>query len=359
MADGRPRSFASARMVAQRAGVSRSAVSRTFTAGASVSEATRQKVLKAAEELGYHVNRLARGLIWERSNIICLVVADVPGPFQARLLDALTQRLQAMDRVCMVINTGGDENAVAAALQQTLNYRADATVVLSGTPAVSLIETCIANGQRVILINRNEHPEGCENIVVDNAGAAREAFALLHRAGCKRVAGVSPAARTPSLLGRETAFVDAATAAGVPVTATHTGPTSYRTGLTAVRELMRSPEPPDGIFCVTDLLALGVMDGARHEFGLRIPDDLSVVGFDDIEPAGWASYDLTTFHQPMDEITARVAELVESASPGSGGSTSIQPVPIRRGSVRPAPSRSVTSPVSRSKRKSREGASPA
>jgi AcrR family transcriptional regulator len=108
MNETKSRSFVSAQMVAERAGVSRSAVSRTFTDGASVSEATRRKVLNAAGELGYHVNHLARGLIQDRSNIVCLVVADMTTAIRARMVDALTRRLQAIDKVAMVINTESD-----------------------------------------------------------------------------------------------------------------------------------------------------------------------------------------------------------------------------------------------------------
>ena len=90
MEETRPRSFVSARMVAERAGVSRSAVSRTFTDGASVSEGTRRKVLTAASELGYHVNHLARGLIYDRSSIVCLVVSDLTTPIRAHMVDVLT-----------------------------------------------------------------------------------------------------------------------------------------------------------------------------------------------------------------------------------------------------------------------------
>src|SRR5690606_15438601 len=141
---------------------------------ASVSEATRRKVLAAAKELGYHVNHLARGLIHDRSNIVCLVVADMTTPVRARMVDALTRRLQAIEKVAMVINTGSDTESVSQALLQTLHYRADATVELSGTPPVSLVETCIVNGQHVILINRDDRLEGCENLAVDNETAARE-----------------------------------------------------------------------------------------------------------------------------------------------------------------------------------------
>jgi DNA-binding LacI/PurR family transcriptional regulator len=328
------RSFVSAQMVAERAGVSRSAVSRTFTDGASVSEATRRKVLSAASELGYHVNHLARGLIQDRSNIVCLIVADMITPIRARMVDALTRRLQAIDKVAMVINTETDTESVSAALRQTLHYRADATVVLSGTPSASLVKTCIANGQRVVLINRDDHLPDSENIGVDNELAAREAFFLLRRAGCRRLAVVSSAARTASLLERERAFVAAAEAEGLKAGVTRAGPTSYDSGVEAARRLFGRSQGPDGVFCVTDLIALGFMDAARQEFGLRIPEDLCVVGFDDIEQANWGSYRLTTFSQPVDEMADHVARLLDGSLAADPRKV-FEPQPVWRRSVRP------------------------
>ena len=87
--------------------MSRSAVSRTFTDGASVSAETRAKVLAAAERLGYHVNHLARGLIHHRSGIICLIVAEMQTPYQAAFVDMATRRLQAIGKVVMVLNATG------------------------------------------------------------------------------------------------------------------------------------------------------------------------------------------------------------------------------------------------------------
>src|ERR1051325_4488054 len=97
--------FVSAQEVAERAGVSRSAVSRTFTPGASVSPETRRKVLEAAEELGYHVNQLARGLMRNESGIVCLIVSEISTPYRSALIRALTQQLQLSGKVAMLINT--------------------------------------------------------------------------------------------------------------------------------------------------------------------------------------------------------------------------------------------------------------
>ncbi|WP_127753345.1 substrate-binding domain-containing protein [Devosia sp. 1566] len=330
----RPRTFVTAQMVAERAGVSRSAVSRTFTDGASVSEATRRKVLDAASALGYHVNHLARGLR-ENSNIVCLVVANLTTPIRARLVDVLTRRLQAVGKIIMIINTETDQESAAQALRQTLNYRADATVVLSGTPPASLIETCLANGQQVILINRDERLVGSSNLGVDNAMAGAEAQYLLQRAGCLRLAVVTSNTRTASLVERQRAFVAAATAAGMAVAATEVGPSSYAEGQLAARRLFGRSQAPDGVFCVTDLFALGFMDAARQEFALRIPQDLCVIGFDDIEQAGWASYNLTTFSQPLELIADEVVALLQQPDNADSTRRVIEPMPIWRRSVRP------------------------
>lgn len=328
--------FVSAQRVAELAGVSRSAVSRTFTQGASVSETTRAKVLLAAEQLGYHVNHLARGLINEQSDIVCLIAADIDTPFRAQFLDAVTRHLQAFNKVPMIVNTsGGDPASVDRALRQTLNYRAAATVVLSGSPAHSLIETCINNGQRVILINRDDHLSGPTNIVVDSGKAAREAFFLLCRAGCQRLAVVSSQAGTPSIVAREQGFEAAAREAGMAVTVTRTGPTGYRTGAEAAAVLFSRPDAPDGVFCVTDLIACGFMDAARHGFGLSIPDDLCVVGFDDIEQASWTSYDLTTFRQPIEQVADHIARLIGSEDAHRLAAPHFEPTPVWRRSVRP------------------------
>jgi DNA-binding LacI/PurR family transcriptional regulator len=305
--------FTSAKQVAKLAGVSRSAVSRAFTPGASISEEKRRRVISAAEQLGYHVNHLARGLLKKSSGIVCLVVADSDTPYQARIVRATIEHLQRAGKVAMVLDTSGARDSVEEALRQTLNYRADATVVLSGTPPQSIIQTCFDNGQRLVLINRGGELAGPHYISFDNEAAARTALHAFLRAGCRRPAVVTSEAGTPSLIDRERAFTRLAAEAGVEHVVWGQGPTGYDTGAAGARALLSGPNRPDAAFCVTDLIACGFMDTARHEFGLRIPEDICVVGFDDIEQAGWSSYRLTTFAAPAAGIAARVAELVTTS----------------------------------------------
>ncbi|MDD7969967.1 LacI family DNA-binding transcriptional regulator [Roseinatronobacter alkalisoli] len=333
----RGKSFVSAQQVAERAGVSRSAVSRTFTDGASVAPATRKRVLQAAEELGYTVNHLARGLIREKSNIVSLVVADINTPYQAKMTEALTRRLQAANKVAMIINSSGESTDVEMALRQTLHYRADATIVLSGQPKASLIETCLNNGQHVILINRDDPVPGPVSVIVTNRAAARQAFDMLERAGCRKLAVIASTVGSASLAAREKAFVAAAQSANIDVSVSRLGPTAYASGAEAARQVLSGADRPDGVFCVTDLLACGFLDAARNEFGIKIPDELCVVGFDDIEQAGWSSYELTTFRQPIEQIAEHVVDLIDHHTPVDAIQDPIrfQAEPVWRKSVRP------------------------
>jgi DNA-binding LacI/PurR family transcriptional regulator len=323
-------------MVAELAGVSRSAVSRTFSDGGSVSPETRRKVVAAAKELGYHVNHLVRGLLTDRTNIVSLVVSDVRSPYQSRMVDEIIRMLQASSRVALIINAKGDDASAAEALSQSLNFRAEATIVLSGQPSSRLVDACLANGQHVILINRGDLRDGVDRISIDNAASAAEAFKLNQRAGCKRHVIVSSTSLTPSLMAREKSYLAVAKSAGLDVEVVAVGPTTYATGAEAARRIFGRAETPDAAFCVTDILALGFMDAARKEFQLDIPTDLCVIGFDDIEQAQWASYQLTTFRQPIAEIAQQIGELLrEAAEIGIGRNISLTTTPIWRQTVRP------------------------
>lgn len=292
----------SAQDVAELAGVSRSAVSRTFTPGASVSAATRKRVMAAAEALGYHVNHLARGLVRNRSGIVCLIVSELATPYRASLVRLVTQHLQEAGKIAMLINTDRSDDSVSQALQQAINYRADASFVLSGMPESAIARLCHKHGQRLVLINRNDALPGSLSINLDNEEAASRVVMAFARAGCHKLAFANSLAGTPSLMARERGFLHAAQAAGLSVSVERFGTTSYESGQILAHRLLTRRERPDAVFCVTDLLACGFMDEVRHRFSLRIPEDLCVAGYDDIPQAAWSSYHLTTFAQPVEQF---------------------------------------------------------
>lgn len=325
---------ASAADVARRAGVSRSAVSRTFTDGASVSADTRAKVLRAAEELHYHVNYLARGLSKAETRPVCILVSNLHKPYHAQLLDHITTALQKAQRICTIINVGDDPSAATHALEQTLNYRASATIVLSGAPPAPMVRRCVAVGQRVILVNRADDLPDVQHIEIDYQTAMRTAVQMFLRAGCRNIALVSRASNTPSLQAREDHFTQFLVAEGISPQIWRGPSTTYQTGQQAMRELLVGLTPPDGVFFINDLMACGGIDTARHEFNLRLPQDLCILGFDDIAQAAWSGYQLTTFAQPYAQIAASVVQSLTAAPDEMAQPIVLPAAPVWRGTMR-------------------------
>ncbi|WP_028745706.1 LacI family DNA-binding transcriptional regulator [Rhizobium mesoamericanum] len=331
--------FASAQEVAERAGVSRSAVSRTFTPGASVSAETRRRVLEAAEALGYHVNELARGLMRNESGIVCLIVSDVATPYRSHLLSELTLLLQNSGKVAMLINTDRSNGSVDRALRQAIRYRADASIILSGMPDKSIAQLCLRSGQRLVLVNRDDEQPGPLRINLDDYEAAGRVVTAFVRAGCRRLAFANSEVGTPSLMARERGFVAAASALGIEVFVERHGWTGYEAGKVLAQRMLTRAERPDAVFCATDLLACGFMDAARHQFALSVPNQLCLAGFDDIEQASWSSYNLTTFAQPVSAIASKAVEWLshpqpEDDSTSQGQSIRLHAELVWRGSIR-------------------------
>lgn len=331
------REFVSAQDVAAQAGVSRSAVSRAFTPGASIAPETRQKVMAAAEALGYRVNDLARGLLARRSRLVGLVASDLDTPFRAAVASALTALLMARGNVPTLVRVGPSQRDGIAAHETLLSYRAEATIFLSGTPPVSLIELARRNGQPLIALNRTE--PGIDHVRSDHAGAARVAAERLIAAGCRSLAVVTSERDTPSLVQRVEAFQAAANKAGFAPRVVRIADTDYAGGLAAGRALFAAGKRPDGVFCVNDLMAFGVLDVARGEYGLAVPRDLCVIGFDDVPQAAWRAYDLATFRQDPEGLAAAAIEVLDKRQAAHDGAAIEIVLPatfIERGSVRPA-----------------------
>lgn len=317
------RGFVTADDVAKKAGVSRSAVSRTFTPGGSVSKDVRRKVIKAATELGYRVNRLAQGLNSDRSNLVGVVGANLASPFISKQLDLLSIGLLRRGLQCLLLNAADARSDIAPLIELIFEFRAQAIVVLSGEPPASIIDECLANGVKLILINQQIDRTDTDMILSDDSRGADMAAARLIEARCKKVAVVSSGSHTPAQVRRVSAFTHKMNAAQIETVAWSNGPTSYESGYAAGCEVLTDPAI-DGAFCVTDLLALGFLDAARVEMNRRVPEDVSIVGFDDIPQAGWRGYQLTTIAQSFPVLTEAVLSALESED----SETRLQVVPV-------------------------------
>lgn len=301
--------FVSAEQVAQLAGVSRSAVSRTFTPGASVAPTTREKVLRAAEELGYHVNDLARGVLANQSRLVGIVATRPEVGFRAHLAAALAKNLIQRGSIPILINTGQTEDELLAAQKMLIGHRAEAIIIISGSPPASFFELAQRNGQPLVVIGRSE-PDA-DHVRAGNSEASRKAATAFYESGRRRLAVIGSNTGTPSIIERENAFVSAAQSLGASVVVGRGGDSDYDGGVAAGRALFSETIKPDAVYCANDLIAFGLMDVVRREAGLRIPEDVAVIGFDDVPQASWLSYQLTTFRQDPLIMARRAVELME------------------------------------------------
>ncbi|MEV4179341.1 substrate-binding domain-containing protein [Nonomuraea sp. NPDC049709] len=293
----------SIRRVADLAGVSATTVSHTLNGRRPVAEETRRRVLQAIEELGYRPNVLARGLRTSRSQTIGLIIPDITNPFYPALARGLQDVLGPAGYDQIISNTDGVRRVERAAIEQMIARQVDGLAfAVFHTHAEDLLPV-IEAGIPVVRLGGRLVQRGVDLVHSDDEGGAAEATRHLLGRGYRRIAFVcGPAAEGPAaerVAGYRAALADA----GVPADralVTHTE-FSRAGGAEGVARLLELPEPPDAVLCANDVMAIGALDVAAQR-GLRVPGDLAVMGFDDIEAAGMVSPGLTTMANPAREI---------------------------------------------------------
>ena len=321
--------------VARAARVSQSTVSRVFTPGMPVSDAARAKVLAAARKLGYRPDAIARSLITRRTNIIGIVMADITNPFYPNVLDQFTSRLQNLGRQTLLFNaaTGRD---VDDTLPFVLQYRVDAIIITSATLSSAMADECARLGTPVILFNRYIPNSKASAVCCDNLAGGRLVADLLVKAGHKRIAYIAGRANTSTNVDREKGFGARLSECNVNDWLREQGEYTHESGYAAAKRLLTCVDPPDAIFAANDIMAMGVLDAAR-ELGVRVPDQLSVIGFDGIPAGEWHAYSLTTIRQPVEEMIDATLELLDTLIEKPYAKPSINMIPgmlVKRGSAR-------------------------
>jgi len=299
--------------VARLAGVSQSAVSRFFTPGTSVSRKTAEKIKVAAAELGYRPNVLARSLITGRSRIIGLVVAYLENQFYPEVVERLSKALQEEGyHVLVFISSIGSENVDRIA-QEILDYQVDGIVLASVSMSSDLAARCHATGVPIVLFNRTQDDRQLSSVTTDNRVGGRKIAELLVSLGHRKIAYIAGFEGASTQRDREIGFREGLEQAELGLFARAVGNFRYEEAQAAARQMFAGPERPDAVFVCNDHMAFAVMDVLRYEHGLRVPQDVSVVGFDDAPPARWPAYDLTTVRQNVGDMVAEtVATLMDS-----------------------------------------------
>ena len=296
--------------VARLAKVSQSAVSRTFTPGASVSEDTRTKVLNAAEKLGYRPNALARAMISGKSGLIAVLAAYLDNQFYPIVIESLSRALQEKGyHVLLFMTHPGKQDQV---VQQMLQYQVQGIVMASATLSSSLARECAQTGIPVVLFNRYVPSSPASSVTSDNINGGNLVARFLANAGHERIAFIAGAEDSSTNRDREAGFFKGLAEHGMTAWGRAVGGYTFDGATRAARELFSGSERPDAVFVANDHMAFAVMDVLRGELNLRVPEDVAVVGYDDVPQAAWQAYQLTTVSQSYQAmIDATVSILLE------------------------------------------------
>jgi len=295
--------------VAQRAGVSRSAVSRVFS-GASASKETINRVRKAAAELGYHPNSLARAMITGKSRIIGLIVTYLENQFYPIALERLSHALQAKGYHILVFMAADGPETIEKVVQELIDYQVDGIITFSVAMSSDLTQRCAVASIPVVMFNRAQDGSGHSSVTSTNIEGGRKVAEFLVTGGHSRIAHIAGWKGSSTGRDRQRGFIEGLAALGKVPLAVIDGMYDLDTAAEATCTLMARADPPDAIFVGNDHMAFAVIDTLRHKLGLRVPEDVSVVGYDDVPLAAWPAYDLTTVRQPVNRMVEATVETI-------------------------------------------------
>jgi len=293
--------------VALLANVSQSAVSRAFTPGASVSEKTKSKVLLAANKLGYRPNAIARSLSTNQSRIIALVMSYLENQFYPLVIEHLSQELQKQGyHVLLFIGQTNNFDADSILLD-ILQYQVDGIVMASATLSPNLAKNCAAAGVPVVLFNRissisKSNLTSTSSVTTDNYKGGKMVAKTLVERGYQKIAFISGLENSSTSIQRENGLREGLAEFNLEICLRSVGNYDFNQAKDATRELFESKNRPDAIFVANDHMAIATMDVIREELQLRIPEDIGIIGFDNIPQANWQSYQLTTMSQDVNQM---------------------------------------------------------
>ena len=322
--------------VAARAGVSRSAVSRTFTEGASVSAQTRRKVERAATELGYRPNALASSLTTGRTKLIGLISNNFQNPFFLEVFDLFTRRLQEQGLRPLLVNLSGEtdpSNSVALLRQ----YSVDGVIVASST-----LDPAFAKAFRdadMPVVHSFGRPVGSIEVHVvgvDNVECGRMAARTLLSRGYQDIAFLGGPESATSTQDRLAGFAEVLAASNLGFHQSFAAAYSFDAGRHQMLENLQGT-PAEAYFCGDDVLSIGALSAVQSA-GLTVPGDIGLIGLNDMDMARWDNINLTTIHQPAASIIESSIELVTAMLNDAARTPETRLFPchlVERGTLRP------------------------
>lgn len=299
--------------VARAAGVSAATVSRVLTNPSLVSEATRETVLQAIKSTEYRVNQAARNLRLQRANAVLVLVPNLGKPFYSGILAGISEEFSGTDYAVLIADTDSDPIVDSALVGYFLDGRVDGVISLDGGVRASALQECVDLGVEDRIVFLCEWVEGQKFPVIssDNAEGARLAIRHLHDLGHRKIAHITGPDGNVLTTARREGMVSERARLGLPAKPEWIirGDFSLESGHDAATRILAMDDRPTAVFCSADMVAFGLMAGLKSG-GLRVPEDISVVGFDDIEMSEYYIPALTTIRQDRHGLGRRAARVL-------------------------------------------------
>ena len=296
--------------VAKRAGVSQSAVSRVFTPGASASKTMTDKVRRAADELGYRPNVLARAMASGKSRMIGLVVAYLDNHFYPEALQKFSNKLQERGYHVLMFMASQTAGNIENIVEEILDFQVDGIIFASVALSSEIVEKCRDAGVPAILFNRSQDLDGVSAVTSDNFEGGRKVARVLADHGHRRIAYIAGWEGASTQRDREHGFRAGLAEMECVLFARGVGNFDTQQASDVALEMFDKPasQRPDAVFVANDHMAFAVIDVLRGRLDLDIPGDVAVVGYDDVPQAAWAGYGLSTVRQRANLMVERTVE---------------------------------------------------
>jgi DNA-binding LacI/PurR family transcriptional regulator len=288
--------------VANLAGVSQATVSRAFMPEGRISAKTKQRVIDAADKLGYQPNVIARSLARSKSNLIGVLMANWNNP---RLTETL-QGFSSAFKQCgykVILQSIGDGDTVDDALRDFLQYQVDGIIVISAVPGPVISAACLQHKVPIVVVNRFARGLNACSVTLDGAQAGRAIASDLLERGYKRFALFRGSPDIQVITDMFYAFSNTVSDRGLGGQINEiTNISGYSDGRKTIVELAQQGQAPDAVLCSSDFTAFGVQAGARYDLDIEVPEKLGIVGIGDSPFSWWPEHDLTTLRFPVDEM---------------------------------------------------------
>lgn len=294
--------------VARLAGVSQSAVSRAFSSTASISPTTKERVFRAAEALNYRPNRIPSIMLTGRSGMIGIIVGGLRNPLYGTALEQLSAGIRDAGFQVLLVQVI-DTVTLEAAIGQLAGYRVDALITALAIGSEKTAAALTALAIPVIAFNSPLTGPRISSVWSNNRESGRRVAGMMAAKKVERPFWLSGPARNAASQARKTGFLQGCAENGLQITILE-GDDSYQSGFDAVTTALAEGYRPDGLFCSNDLMGCGALDALRDRAGFSCPEDVMVIGYDNIPQSAWHGYQLSSFDQRSDALVASALDIL-------------------------------------------------